>query len=305
MNRWTYERMDCMRMNFEELVKEQEKFIPDNLAKDLSKTLVGVDVDGTMINASNEISEQMKSSLRRLIENGAIFSIASGRGVMSVKSALEKAGVDKCYAVCSNGGVVAQFNPEFEDGYKILTRTNFIFKNAIEKLYEKIPNAHFCLENVGKGFYMDKLFPENKMIGEQTLKTIDEIKNMPAPRLVVTVPEYTNAQLREIVDSIDLEDVEYSFGRTAWMDLTPKNMTKKVGLEQLATLLGVNPENTLTIGDGDNDITMFEWSGHSVAMGDGYYKAKESAKVVTADVYNDGCAAVFEALVNKALANSL
>ena len=287
-------------MRFEDLVRQQEEFIPNDFAEDLSKTLVASDIDRTIVTVDDEISEQMKSSLHRLVDSDVIFSFASGRGVLSVKSALDKAGIDKCYAVCSDGALIAEFDPRFENGYKIISNTNFVFKNAIEKLYEKMPNAYFCVEHVGVGFYVSRVFEEDRMIGKQTVQTIDELKEISSPRLVVTSDEHSAEEFREIVTNAGLDDVECFFGKTPWMDVTCKNVTKQSGLQQLACLLGIDRENILAIGDGHNDVPMLEWSGYSVAMGDAFEETKQSAKAVTTDVYQDGCAAVFEALLNKA-----
>jgi hydroxymethylpyrimidine pyrophosphatase-like HAD family hydrolase len=56
----------------------------------------------------------------------------------------------------------------------------------------------------------------------------------------------------------------------------------------------------ITIGDGRNDISMFEWAneggGYSFAMGQGPDEVKKAASMVTASVEEDGVAKVLSGL---------
>ena len=48
----------------------------------------------------------------------------------------------------------------------------------------------------------------------------------------------------------------------------PKGITKRKGLEYLGELLLVRPEETVAVGDGSNDLPMFEYAGYSVGVGE-------------------------------------
>ena len=57
-------------------------------------------------------------------------------------------------------------------------------------------------------------------------------------------------------------------------DITPNGITKKSGIENLAKMLGVLPEEMIAVGDGINDYPMFEYVG--IAFG---VNVKEEDKV--------------------------
>ena len=57
-------------------------------------------------------------------------------------------------------------------------------------------------------------------------------------------------------------------------DITPNGITKKSGIENLAKMLGVLPEEMIAVGDGINDYPMFEYAG--IAFG---VNVKEEDKV--------------------------
>lgn len=73
-------------------------------------------------------------------------------------------------------------------------------------------------------------------------------------------------------------------------------MNKSVGMMKIAERLGVPIEETIAIGDSDNDIEMLAMAGTAVAMGNAVPVAIDIADWVTADVEEDGLALAFERL---------
>ena len=49
-------------------------------------------------------------------------------------------------------------------------------------------------------------------------------------------------------------------------DITPNGITKKSGIEKLANMLGVLPEEMVAVGDGINDYPMFEFAGTALGV---------------------------------------
>lgn len=71
-------------------------------------------------------------------------------------------------------------------------------------------------------------------------------------------------------------------------DVVVKGVSKKNGIEKVLEYLQYDFQNTYAIGDGDNDIGMFEAVNNSIAMGNGTINAKEHAKYITDSIDNDG-----------------
>jgi hydroxymethylpyrimidine pyrophosphatase-like HAD family hydrolase len=66
-----------------------------------------------------------------------------------------------------------------------------------------------------------------------------------------------------------------------YLDITHPLANKGVALTELANLLGIPPTEIAVIGDGGNDVAMFERSGLSIAMGNA------SPHVQAADLVTD------------------
>jgi HAD superfamily hydrolase (TIGR01484 family) len=65
---------------------------------------------------------------------------------------------------------------------------------------------------------------------------------------------------------------------------------KGSGTRRLLSLLGVERENTACVGDGANDVLMFQECGLSIAMGNGEEILKRSADHIVASIDQDGFA---------------
>lgn len=72
--------------------------------------------------------------------------------------------------------------------------------------------------------------------------------------------------------------------------------TKEHAIAELLDRLGVNNKNTIGIGDGHNDLHLFNAVGKKVAMGNAVSDLKANADIVIGEVKEDGLAQYFEEL---------
>jgi hydroxymethylpyrimidine pyrophosphatase-like HAD family hydrolase len=102
------------------------------------------------------------------------------------------------------------------------------------------------------------------------------------------------------MESVGLHSVSYAIGYTAWLDIAPKGIDKGHGLELLRNQYQLGDKRVLVIGDGRNDIEMFQWAkslgGYAFAMGQAPDEVKLAATAVTAAVDEDGVAQVLASL---------
>ena len=103
----------------------------------------------------------------------------------------------------------------------------------------------------------------------------------------------------DVISEVGLHSVSYAIGYTAWLDISPEGISKASALETQRHALGIARDRVITLGDGRNDISMFEWAreggGLAFAMGQGPDEVKAAATAVTASVEDDGVAQVLAA----------
>ena len=73
-------------------------------------------------------------------------------------------------------------------------------------------------------------------------------------------------------------------------DVFPIGGGKDRGMAAICTALGITPAETIAFGDGENDISMLQFAGVGVAMGNATQAAKASADFITKTVDEDGIA---------------
>lgn len=78
------------------------------------------------------------------------------------------------------------------------------------------------------------------------------------------------------------------------IDVMKKNSSKGNGIEILAKHLNIKKEEIVVMGDGGNDLSMFEVAGYKVAMANGSEILKSKADYVTATNDEDGVAKALE-----------
>ena len=73
-------------------------------------------------------------------------------------------------------------------------------------------------------------------------------------------------------------------------DILPEGGGKPNGLAHTLAHLGLTREQCIAFGDGGNDVTMLEYAGIGVAMGNACEEVKAAADYVTDDIMKDGLA---------------
>jgi Cof subfamily protein (haloacid dehalogenase superfamily) len=86
------------------------------------------------------------------------------------------------------------------------------------------------------------------------------------------------------------EQVSATNSQTYYLDVTNPQANKGAVVDFLASTLHIDRDSIATIGDAHNDVSMFERSGLSIAMGNADDDVKASASRVTSSNEDDGFA---------------
>lgn len=81
--------------------------------------------------------------------------------------------------------------------------------------------------------------------------------------------------------------------------ITNRDATKEHAVAELLKIIQVNPENTIGVGDGHNDIHLFNAVKQKVAMGNAVEELKASSSKIIGAVKDDGFAQYLEDLADQ------
>lgn len=250
-----------------------------------SPKLVALDVDGTLVDGANNMSEDVRAAVLALHSNGMKTVITTGRAIPGVMNTVAKLGFTEGLAIASNGAVVFSYDPPV-----VLNAVTFDASAAVALILAKVPSAMVAVEEIGVGYRVNKHFPDGEIGGQITLQSVAELVEHPVSRVIIRAPEHSAEEFGAIVHDLGLTGTNYYIGYTAWVDLAPEGVSKASGLEFVCRRLGIGAADVLAIGDGHNDYEMLEWAGRGVAMGHAPERVKDIADAVTGSIEEDGLA---------------
>lgn len=265
--------------------------------------MICLDIDGTTITHDQVLSPRVRDAVRRVVDAGHHVVMSTGRAVVATMPIVRQLGITTGRAVCSNGAVTVALDPSREEGFEVLEAVTFDPRPALTVIRERWPDGSpvpvVAVEELGVGFKLSAPFPDGELDGRLRVVPWEELMAEPVTRVTIRSPESTSAEFDELIDQIGLHEVSYAVGWSAWLDINPEGVSKGSALEQLRRQLGVQPCDTVAVGDQRNDLEMLRWAARGVAMGNAPDEVKAAADEVTGDVLEDGLADVLDSLTGS------
>ena len=258
--------------------------------------LIGLDIDGTLVHDDGYLSPEVVREVKRVKDLGHEVIIATGRAAANAVPVVKDLGFEQGYVVSSNGAVTVQLDSEHPKGFQMTDVVTFDPAEVLTQLIEHLPEAHFAVEDIDGSYRFHRPFP-TYALGDQNFETpLEQLMHHPVSRVVVLSPQHDVDEFLGLISNIGLASVSYAIGYTAWLDISPKGVSKASALEVQRKRLGIANQQVLVMGDGRNDIEMFEWAknsgGFAFAMGQSPEEVQLAATNVTSSVTDDGVARV-------------
>ncbi|MBN9139220.1 MAG: HAD-IIB family hydrolase [Micrococcales bacterium] len=246
--------------------------------------LIGLDIDGTVLTEDGELDPRVASEIRRVRDLGHEVMLSTGRSVSMTLPVIDRLGITPSYAVCANGAIVMRRDKEAPIGWVRDRVETFDPREVLTTIRGHLAGASFAVEDEEGMFRFTGQFPEGALAAGRLQVEFDELLDSPATRVVVLSPGHAIEDFLQVVERMGLHKVSYNVGWTAWLDIAPDGVNKGTGMEYVRELLGIARDHVMVMGDGRNDIDMFEWAasggGVAIAMG----QAPDEVRAVSTDV---------------------
>ncbi|MEE0865890.1 MAG: Cof-type HAD-IIB family hydrolase [Clostridia bacterium] len=255
--------------------------------------LIAVDLDGTLLNSYGEVTDYSKKTIKKLIENGIKFIIASGRPIDSIKTIANEIGSDE-YFIAGNGAIIYDMKKDkiiYEKylskskvleiikmceknsiGYNVYTDKTILttslkynvlyyYKENLKKSEDKKTNIHIVddmyeyVENLKEvKFLKITICDENKSVFNSILKKIKNIRG-------IDILDISHMSRKVINQGTEEVAIEYYY-----TEITLSNVDKWTAIESLVEKLNIKKEEVIAIGDNMNDKKMIENAGLGIVM---------------------------------------
>jgi len=284
-----------------------------------------LDMDGTLLNDEQKISEVNRKAIRKIMDKGIKVILASGRAYPGMVSYLKELELYEkgSYTIACSGALVMENVTE-----------EIIYEEHIKS--EDLARIHVVCEKLDldmSGYTM-----KDMVIHHENLFTrYDAIAN----KMDIKVIDFENLDENEkiyklniINESVDIRQAMIDYFPTLFPDnmeireklkfnkhalselwhfpedivnnytivrplpfcieLLAKNSNKAVGVAVVAKRYGISMDEIISMGDSGNDIHMLEKAGLGVAMANARFEAKEAANEVTVSNEENGVAVIIE-----------
>ncbi|MFE1782910.1 HAD family hydrolase [Streptomyces sp. NPDC059506] len=268
---------------------------PARPGADLPYRLVATDLDGTLLTGDDTVSERSRAALAAATAAGAAHIVVTGRAVPWAKQVLDELDY-RGLAVCGQGAQVYHAGE-----HRLLTSLTLDRRTAATAVArieaEAGPLALAASRDgldgevvVGPGYRFHPGLPVLGAAGH------DELWSAPLNKLYIQHPELDDDELAATAVRVAGDLVGVTMAGAGIVELLPAGLTKATGLSLAARRLGLTSRDTIAFGDMPNDVPMFRWAAHGVAMANAHPELKAVADEVTASNDEDGIALVLEKL---------
>lgn len=251
--------------------------------------LAAIDLDGTLLNSQHQLLEENTRTLRQAQQQGIQLVLATGRSVVSAVEMLEEMQLEG-YILALNGTFIAKkTNDELST-----MRSSLLEKAEIQKAFA-IAQAEGITFIASNQSGSDRVVAGNQaeLVQEFLIKRAD-LRRLTAEEMQEKIEDpavhylklaFTNqdrGRLLRLKEQLEAAGLPTIFSDTHYIEYVPEGVNKGTALQFLCESLGISMENTLAIGDQENDIELLQMSGIGIAMGNAQEHVKAVADQVTA-----------------------
>ncbi|MEU1262786.1 HAD family hydrolase [Streptomyces cellulosae] len=262
-------------------------------------SLIATDLDGTLLRGDDTLSDRSLAALARAARAGVRHLVVTGRPAPRVRPLLDDLGCTGL-AVCGQGAQV--YDAAAGRMLWSVRLDRELAETALGKIEAEVGEVYAAVDQDGVDGLT--LIEQGYRMPHPTLPSVrverrDDLWAKPISKVLLRHPALSDDALAAAARSVVGSLATVTMSGPGTVELQPCGVTKATGLALAAEHLGLRPEDTVAFGDMPNDVPMFRWAGHGVAMANAHPELKAVADEVTLSNEDDGVAVVLERLFGQ------
>lgn len=198
------------------------------------------DLDGTLAKIGKPIEQEDIERLKNLYKIGYQIAVCSGKPIYYLCGMFRQTGLEQMIFIGENGAAI-------QHGVELPPK-RFLFHQYSKKAKKQLNDIRIIIEERCEAIWFQP----------------NDVGVTPFP----SKPEDFSTIERIIDENKDnLDEIEI-YPQIDCFDFTPKNISKASGIALFAETNGFTAKDFIAIGDGINDIPMFEFADISISIGE-------------------------------------
>lgn len=256
------------------------------------------DLDETLLTSDHHVPEINREAISKARKHGLKFIPATGRGYEMTREILHELNLDQSdedYIIAFNGGMIVTTG-----SFKEILFQGMEYE-LVKEIFDFGKNLDVCMEIfTPEGCYLfnanqDEINRKTKQ--KANFKVIEDFdmsftKSMRIAKIIFQKCDMP--YLRECakqMESITRDRVAVSYSSMRYLEFNAPGVNKGQALAWLTNYLGVPSENTIAIGDNENDLEMIKAAGLGIAVENALPNVKAVADFVTEKDFSSGAVA--------------
>ena len=273
----------------------------------MSIKLVASDLDGTIIDKNNNISEKNFDAIKQLHNKNIKFAICTGKSYSVSKKICEQ--FNASFGIFGNGTQIINLQTGEEIQKNTLKYEDLLFVCTLAKrfnfhvhLYTETEIITEKLEYMDLRNYVLKDKNSNNSLNFKIVKDIlkfIESSNSNVFSMIISTEKNELNDFKKLLSINKNIDFAYINKRGKYRDeiinkdyeylnISPTNINKNEALNFLSRYLNISKKDMMAIGDNINDYEMIKESGIGVAINNSYEPLQQVAKYVTKSTVSEG-----------------
>ncbi|MCE5003670.1 Cof-type HAD-IIB family hydrolase [Staphylococcus pseudoxylosus] len=253
--------------------------------------LIAIDMDGTLLNSKNKVSKIQLNYLEKIVNRtDIIIVVTTGRPIEGISNFIPSYLLEKMYIIALNGTIILNQQKQVISEFPIinedvLTLQKFALKHNIEMSILDRTKFYTLQEPISYIFRFD-LHLNNMELSTLAVEDISKLKAI--------------FKVQYIIEPIDVHNVyrtlpDFFYDKFCIINSAPYLIefmapctNKGYAVKELCNYLQINMNDVYTIGDGKNDLPMFNITDNSIAMDNATDAIKKHAKYITMNNNENG-----------------
>jgi len=269
--------------------------------------LIATDMDGTILLNNKKLSKDTIDALKAARDKGIEIVLCTGRPFANVVPYLSQINVE-CSIITNNGAVIRDKQhelshvnyikrPQLERVLKILEMEDIYFHAGdeyltyIDSFIKRVKITKIYIKKRRLPFYLEWLEILRNVFLSNGYRRVNFKKYVAEGGQFTSLFIYSEDQdkLKKLkLKLMEIEGIEITSSAKENIEVLDSESTKGMALERLSASMGITPEEIVAVGDHLNDISMIEFAGLGVAMGNGEEEVLKVADWITRSNEEEG-----------------